>query len=398
MTEGIDSRCRLPVVLLLLLASSASVACDRPAPEDSPAIASTLTVTPGMTFGADEGEGALTDVFSITPTAEGGLILAEPVLGRVVEFAADGTVVRVVGEKGRGPGEFQVPGFLGWRGDSLAVSDFSRGIHLFDGSRGFAKLITFVVQDPAISFGARPMVLLADGSVAAMGPPSATSILSGEVTHERWLKVSRDGEVLDTLLSIPVADRLYSAEYAGETLTGSHPLASTPMVAAVSDGSSFVIVERSAAATPASAAFRLLRVGPAGDTIAEAAIDYVPRPLDRGQVDSIALELAGPRAERLGAPVTAIADALRDQIHWPDFLPPATSLVVGSDGSTWVRRETVGESRAHWDVFDESFRLAGSVDLPMDLEVLAASFDAIYGVLLDALDVPAVVRYDVSPE
>lgn len=85
------------------------------------------------------------------------------------------------------------------------------------------------------------------------------------------------------------------------------------------------------------------------------------------------------------------------QIDWPEYQPPITALLAGSDGSIWIQRETLAQTVIRWDILDEELRHVGWVGLPPTLEVALVSSDHFYGIELDDLDVPTVIRFDVGP-
>ena len=356
-----------------------------------------LVVNRSTTFGAEDGDGALSSVWGVAVSEDGHVFLSEPPFARVVEFNPDGTFSRVVGARGDGPGEFRVPGVLSWRGDSLAVTDFQRGIHLFSPDGEFADLISFVINDGS-SFGLRPVFPLADGSVLAWGPAGNSEIIEGTVTHETWLRMSRDGVVIDTLVVASVEGRLFSVRYQEGGWSGAHPFSWDPLRAAPPTGTSLVVVDRPVATNGESGTYQVLRVGLDGDTLNATNPAYDPIPVLDSQIDSIASEMAQGRAERLNATVPALTAAIADQIVWPDYQPPVTEVLCGSDGSVWLRREVVGVSSARWEILAEDLSPIGWVDLPFGLEVKVVARDWVYGVELDDLDVPTVVRFDVGAQ
>lgn len=357
---------------------------------------SELVVTRSTTFGDAEGEGVLSNVWAVAVSEDGHVFMSEPQFARVVAFNPDGTFSRVVGGRGSGPGEFRIPGGLTWRGDSLAVTDFQRGISLFAPDLTFASLIAFTINDGSSPFGVRPLFPLADGSVAALGPAPNSQVTSSSVTHETWLKTSRDGVITDTLAVLALEGRLYSVRYKDRSRSGTHPVGWAPLLAAPPTGTPLVIVDRPPATGGGVATYRVLRVGLDGDTLDAATLEYDPVPLLAGQVDSIALAMARGWAESMNAPVSAVAAEIASQIEWPAYQPPVTTVLAGRDGSVWLRREIVGASSARWEVLDEDLSPIGWVELPLGLELKVVARDRVYGIELDDLDVPSVVRFDVA--
>lgn len=378
--------------LLIAVAVLAACGSEVPPDDDSPQ----LVATRSTTFGGEEGEAVLSDVFGVAVAADGSVYLSEPQFARVIAFEADGTFSRVVGERGNGPGEFRIPGGLSWRGDSLAVSDFQRGIHLFAPEGDFARLVSFSFREGPSAFGVNPMFPMPDGSIAALAPSSSTDITEGRVTHETWLKTTREGRIIDTLAVVAVEGRLISVTYQDGTRTGGHPLPWSPLLAVPPTGTSLVVLDRPVATDPASAAYRVLRLGLDGDTLLAASRAYTPVAVGAAQIDSIALAIAEGWAERMEATAPALAAEIADQVVWPSYVPPVTEVLAGSDGSVWLRRETIGASMARWEILDEAFAPIGRLDLPLDLELKVVAQDHFYAVELDDFDVPTVVRYEVG--
>lgn len=352
----------------------------------------TYHVTPAGEIGGGEGEGALTDVFGVAVSPDGHVFVSEPPLARVVEFDEQGGFVRVVGGRGRGPGEFQVPGGLFWRGDTLAVADFISGISLFAPDGSFQQRIAFIVNVPGTPFGGRPILPLPDGSIGVDVPPATSGAEAGP---EVWLKASRTGSVLDTLVFLPGRGRGFSLEAHGRARTGTHPLAWAPLLATPPSGTHFVIVEREPAQAAGTASFRLLRVDLEGDTVATRDIEYVPSPVPDEAVDSISAAMAGRMANQFEVSPEALAESIEDQLEWPSYEPPVSSLLVGSDGTVWIRREALGVASVGWEILDEGFGSIGRLRLPASLEPKVVSRHALWAVEKDSLDVPHVLRFDV---
>ncbi len=355
-----------------------------------------LVVTRSTAFGDEEGEGALSSVWDVAVSKDGHVFLSEPQFARVVRFDPDGTFAQVVGQRGSGPGEFRVPGALSWIGDSLAVTDFQRGIHLFSPDGEFASLIAFHINDGSTLFGVRPIFPLADGFVAAFAPAGNSEISDGSVTHETWLRASRDGAITDTLVVMAVEGRLFSVRFQERGRSGAHPLSWASLLTAPPTGTSLVVVDRPSSNDGDAATYRVLRVGLNGDTLNAATLAYDPVPLLATQIDSIALAMAQGWAESMNAAVPAVAAAIADQVVWPGYQPPVTAVLCGSDGSVWLRREVVGVSSARWEVLEEDLSPIGWVDLPLGLELKVVARDRVYGVELDDFDVPSIVRFDVG--
>lgn len=371
-----------------------SFACSSDAPKPTP-VALRYHANQVGEIGGGDGEGSLSDVFGVAIAADGRAYISEPPFARVVEFDKDGAYIGAIGHRGKGPGEFQVPGALFWRGDSLAVSDFASGISLFDSAGNFQQRISFILDVPGTAFGGRPMLPLADGSVGVVADPRASGRDADQSAPELWLKTSRSGTVSDTLALLSLRGRTFSFEAHGHTQQGTHPLAWSPLIAVPPSATSFVIVDRPPASNPDSASFWVYRVNLRGDTVATRSIAYVPQPVTHEMVDSIVNDMAGRMARRFSMTPAALADVIRDQLKWPSYTPPVSALLLGSDGSVWIERETVGMSQVRWDILGRDLASLGQIQLPKDLEPKVVSRSALWAVKKDSLDVPHVLHFDV---
>lgn len=366
------------------------------ATDDNPSL-SLYAASKALTYGSDEGPGMLASVFSVGVSPAGDVFASQPSLGEVTVFSRDGSFSGTVGRRGDGPGEFQNPGAVRFRADTLTVLDFQSGISLFAPDGQFLHRVFFTLDPPpGRSFPLRPITLLSDGTVGCFSPVSQTETLLRGVENHFWLRTSRHGEVLDTLIVQPLAGAHSLVETAGSgTLTLTHPLAWNDLSSVPPDGSEFVLVDRSAGLNAEAPVFKVYRVNLDGDTVGTGAIPYEPMEITSDQKDSLSLRLAIPRAERRNMQPERLKDLIRDQIRWPPHHPPVTDVLAGSDGSVWLRRESVSGDSIRWDILDAYLDLTGSTILPSNLDVKVVSSGSVWGVELDEFDVPRIVRFDL---
>jgi hypothetical protein len=109
-----------------------------------------------------------------------------------------------------------------------------------------------------------------------------------------------------------------------------------------------------------------------------------------------------------GLPPTALA-MLRTMTRFAETYPAFGLVHFGGDGAVWVQQtETTEEAAArvggsamtfggssNWDVFDEEGRYLGVTRMPTGFTPTLFLRDRIYGVALDELEVPYVVRLRV---
>ena len=395
-----------PICVFPLLLAWSMSGCGAPDATDDHA--RRLLANPGTVFGSDEGPGVLSSVWDVDVSTDGHVFASEPQFAHVIVFGPDGSYVRTIGRRGLGPGEFQVPGNLSWTGDTLVVFDFQSGGNLFSVEGEYYGRVSFKLQtadNP--SFAVQPIFLLADGNVMGFAPVPTSAVVRGERTQQAWLTLSRGGELLDTLALQSLAGQYVSIDLGQREVSPTHPLASNPLVAVPPDGSFMVMVDREAPTGGEAPSFRVHRIALDGDTALSQELPYSPIELTDSEIDSIARSMATGYAARYALTVDRAAFALRQQIPWPHHRPPVTNVLAASDGSVWLRRETAIGDSIRWDVLDARLRHVGFVYLPSDLDVKViseAGFESalpgwhVYGVVLDAFDVPSLMQYQVSSE
>jgi hypothetical protein len=87
--------------------------------------------------------------------------------------------------------------------------------------------------------------------------------------------------------------------------------------------------------------------------------------------------------------------SVRRSLPLPDDLPAVSSLLAGTDGSVWVRREFHPGQPWTWDLFGRD-GYVGSVRVPDHVTPQVVTLASMWGVELDPLDVPSICRFTVQ--
>lgn len=393
-----------PIRIVSLLLACFVISCGAPDAEDDRV--PRLLATPGTVFEGGDGEGALSGIWDVDVSTDGYVFASEPQAAHVIVFGADGTYVRTIGRRGDGPGEFRAPGNMSWTGDTLVVFDFRTGGNLFNVDGEYLGVVSFKRQTADNPwFGAMPIFLLADGNVMGFAPVPNSAVLDGARTQQAWLRLTREGELLDTLALQRLVGQDVEVDLGQGPITRRHPFASNPLVAVPPDASFMVMVDREPPAGGERPAFRVHRIALNGDTVLSQNVPYLPIELLDSEIDSIAKSIGAPQAERNGLTEHRATALVREQVPWPQYRPPVTNVLAASDGSVWLRREPTTGDSIRWDVMDAQLQRVGFVYLPLDIDVkviVEAGSEgpgpgwSVYGVVLDAFDVPSIVQYQVS--
>lgn len=150
-----------------------------------------------------------------------------------------------------------------------------------------------------------------------------------------------------------------------------------------------------------NAAYRVARVSEAGDTTLLLEVEVDPVPVERSERQSF-IDQVGQRGGRFRRAAEEVAALM------PDTKPLIRRLIVDDEGRLWVERAVPPGADPRYDVFDRDGELQGSVALAFTpdrargsarlsprLHPIRIRHGHIYAVVLNAMDVPRVVRAEV---
>jgi hypothetical protein len=381
-----------------MLAGAAGALLLGSSPGHSQAAPAHWQVQRDLLIGSREVESAsLTQVGDLAVGSDGKIYVLQPQEQLVRVFGSDGKLQRALGRRGSGPGEFQSPKYLGWRGDTLVVTDpASQRLTGFLGN----GQVAFTAALASIS-GFMPRALLANGSV--LGSPIVYSHVaaSGEVAFDRLEVTSRSAGPVRPFARLPFNHYMVHFHLDGpEGPTDSYfpqPFGDADMYDVDPAGRWVASVSRP---TPPSArgSFVITRREPSGSVRWRTTVRYPAGPLPAWVVQDT-VDLYASRFHSFSLPAVSqarIAAAIRDQLYVPARLNGVAAVVSGRDGTTWVRR-TGTAAVATWMVFDERGRVVAYASVPANLTVYAADRHQVWGVLTDRNEIPFVARYRVVP-
>jgi hypothetical protein len=353
-------------------------------------------LVPAQRIGDESDPGAaLNRIHGLVIGPAGEVLVTQSRVPAVTVFDRSGRYRGTIGRAGQGPGEFVVPGPLGWRGDTLWVADPQGGrIELFTAAGRPLESIRFTVPPTnAGDLAGGPTHLLADGAVLAGGSITASStVLHGLV------RTTRHGDVIDTIARLPVPPGYISIVELDPRRRMSliHPLPSVPLWALSSGADRIVVVDRTPAAGRGTANIRLTLIGLGGDTITVAERAYTPVEVTAAWADRWFGDFADTMATYIPETAAALERLLRASIELPRFHPPVTALASGADGTFWLRREDADGAVVRWEVVDSAGRWLAWLDAPRELAIVRADRSEVWGALTDALDVPTLIRFRVN--
>lgn len=311
-------------------------------------------------------------------------------------FGDDGRHRRTIGRRGSGPGEFDAVTAIGLAGDTLWTLDANlRRVTRFRADGEMLTTDRLETMTPDVGRRGRfyffyPMALLRDGALLGFGGTTGRAIAAGEVTALPLLRVPTSAGAADTLGWVPIGNENLILRSIRGTMYTAQPFADGPLTAYAASTGQVFVVERYAARDERRASVRVTALGMQGDTVWSTTLPYRPRRLEQRVVDSVRAHLT--RALASVYPASEIARGL----FVPSFRPPITHVLAGADGSVWLRWESPEHSRRFTRLTaDGGARI--EVDGPADLQLLWADAAVVWGQMLDADDVPTLVRFRVVP-
>lgn len=360
---------------------------------------------PAVRYGSLDGRDALVPVGDLTMNSDGGVWATQAQDGSVLAIDAAGERRLAVGGLGEGPGEFSAVSGLGRLGDTLWINDRQ------------ARRTTFYTRTGEL-LGTAPFPEAVPPGVDPSGEgPSPLSVTFHGPTRGGAIHDTGPGatELMDPASPLAGDDPILLTPPAGGDTrvvalrSGTRPQAilarrSNGQIAAISiyrqpfsDGSltaldergdGLVVVDRPVLPAGSAHRYRVTRIGTTGDTVWSVERAYEPMPADVAKQDSIVQAMA-EQAES--------EELVRDRLFLPPTMPPARAVFVGLDGRVWVARERADRMQpARWDLFAADGRLEAEVTVPGGVELEAADAAGVWGVETDELDVPYLVRFELS--
>jgi hypothetical protein len=351
---------------------------------------------------------------------DGNIWVAETQDREIRVYTPEGELMRRVGRRGEGPGEFShTLSRFGFVGDTVWVwEDLPRRLGLFTregrvlgtvrvdlveadlfGPSERARLGPGFVDPEGFLIGVR------GGEVAAQGPPQR------DTASIPLVRFTLDGRVVDTVGRYEVARRDYPGPISVGRSRHALPVPPSPEPRWVVSGRELVRVDHEAG--DGTGQVRITRMTHAGDTVRSRAYALRSIPFPDAYLNSIATDRAqqvGPimmfglpgggveTLERHPQDSAAARVAIRRQMPFPALQPPIQAHHQGADGALWLRREETGATEHRWIVFDTEDRAVGVVEVPRGTRIAWSRGSDVWGVDHDEFGVPWLVRFRRVPE
>lgn len=353
-----------------------------------------VSAQPTLAMGASEGDPdhEFFQVSAATRLSDGTIVVANSGTQQLRYYGPDGALVRSVGRKGGGPGEFQMlVAALRLPGDSLLTVDgMNRRMSLFDPSGRH-------VRDFGVTDASNPVPLLVQGYLPGGAYLArATNMRIGPAMFERKPGPTRDslfvlrldaaGVPVDTFGLFPgPRSEVQMLEFGGRSMPMPImiPFSGTTHIAAAG-GRVYVGV---------SDTYEIRTYTPAGELSMLIRRAHEPRPVTEHEIAETRTRLMEV-IESQSNPLMAQFREAYEKISYPETMPAFGNLVADRDGNLWVSEPVaLTENPRRWSVFDRNGVWLGDVTTPARLNVQEIGSNYILGNATDDLDVEQVLLY-----
>ena len=310
---------------------------------------------------------------------DGGVMVLDGGSTQLRRFDAGGRHVWIAGTRGRGPGQFEVPVYLGRDSASFFLWD-----------RALARL-TVVSADGivlrsdsyATAVGDVPIAhqRFADGALlitvpTTIRPPAPGTILVDTVQLWRFDSATQDRRLL---VRLPSPLWLWTGRY-------QLPVPFTAPQLRVVSGTHVIV---------ATFAPEIHIYAATGDLAAKFVIAREPAPVTAADIDRTLDDWGRRRLYGAGLDVWT---EWRDRLPVPPRRPAFDRLFVDGEGNIWARQFHIDADTSAapiWDVLDPGGTHLGGVAAPRNLEIMTFGTRRLAGVSRDSLDVEHVLVYEI---
>jgi hypothetical protein len=317
----------------------------------------------------------------------------------ILVFGSDGALIRRIGRKGGGPGEFQQANGIVALDTGLAVLDYANARISFFSDSGTLQTSRRV---PTGFFTSGGLVIDHSGAVRLRRPVTAPR--EGEILGRMGLvRVSSNGALSDSLAppDLPVPREVYVATHKGGTSSTTSSFSPNYYWAwhpdgyfVVGHGGNYEIV----LARPGMKPLAIMRQPvPVAISDLEWEDEHKAITMNMQQTDP-GWSWSGPPLPHTKAPLTGLR-ITRDgriwaQVATPSMRIPEDEIDKPSDPRRPVRHF---RSQAAYEVFGTDGRFLGRIELPLRTRLMDSDGKLLWVLGRDENDLPAMIRYRIEP-
>lgn len=378
---------------------AALCACDAPAATSDLADLPVLTLAEELRYGhVDDPDSGFSRVGAIGVGGDGVLYAYDAGDADIRVFDVMGREALRFGRKGQGPGEF---------GGASTITVLDSAVWVADGGNErlsrFTRAGAFVgsvpahlvrVGDPALRVSSRPVRVLNDGRIVGAAFTGGFRMEPGpHLALVPRLIFDETGEIADTAgTSVAPIVRMRRVEAGSQTVSLIYrQFAADPIE--LENSAMRIRVEQPPPVSGGEAWLSISRLDDHDEPVWTRRYRYVPRRVDGALREQTLSELHGIFfGDRV--PAADGARALGEVAEFPDYLPFASSAMLGRDGTVWLLAADP-DATVDWVVIDVTGEPIGGVTLPpfRGPRIMTFERERVWLAREDSLGVPYVGRY-----
>jgi hypothetical protein len=324
-------------------------------------------------------------------------------------YERDGTPAGALGRRGSGPGEFEHALRLMLRGDSVWVLEPSSGRATVFATGTGAFRTTRVL--PRVRTPGRVFDVLRGGFLANDPDPielGGRSPFGHSTTwrRERLVRVLEDGTVASRLISMENSTGLKftmhrvggprSRGVGGGGISREQPFYPMQWYGVAPSGEALVTtVERGRDPGRDDRVLHVTMVDLHGDTLWSRALRFSPIPVTSSHIAAMIDSLSKPLEGRPGQLWAGDPRMIADSLYRGDVWPAVTGLLVGLDGTIWLREGGPPVDGVRYWQLSEGGAVERRIELPAGFTLLQATRSTMWGWRPDGDEVPLVERYRI---
>jgi hypothetical protein len=339
-----------------------------------------------------DGEAAdLTGIAWLALGPDGNVAALQSMISAVKVFNPNGKLVRTIGRKGAGPGEYQTLGLGGWTADTLWLYDTSLDRITLIGKDG--RLIR-TEKVPSIT-GQKDVPLPPFGYSFPLGRPKgflvreagpAPRLPNGQLNGSgAWLMTDLKGIVRRVVGLRPAVETSLPVNFPNGRGIAPIPFVHKPLAAISPDGRVLASIWTDVKGSPR---FILDVYDAQTGSKRQTSFPFKGVPITKRMSDSAISK--GMQSARRPEVRKAIDVAARSRI--PPVLSPVKSVFVDNDGRVWIGLRPASSTR-EWRIVRADGSVVGNLTTKANVELRSAQGNTVVGVETDEDDVESIIVF-----
>jgi hypothetical protein len=354
----------------------------------------TWRLVPSARIGDVDGPSSLTQITDLALDSAGNIYVLSARDASVKVFGSNGSLLRVIGRRGAGPGELDQPWRIGFRQNRLWVADPSQlRITFFNPRDGSVTGTVRLPPAPTPRFGRpHPFGLLSDSSFVAAFYGTSNSTAE-EVLPIIYQHARGQPRTLTSFNFKHLTLAIRDPHTPSNGFFGPQPFDDSPIILYSQRAGQVVAVRRD---TDRSG-YSLTWINPLDGSVVRAReYSITPIRIPKAVADSAIGHQVDVIVKHRILGISSRPEAehrVREAMFLPQNYPPVKSGFVDQLGRVWLRREATRTQSHNYDIIDAEGRVIARTSVPNTVTLLVASSTMVWGSIRDELGVPYVQAF-----